>query len=317
MAEESQAKEIMPQSLADFKFEKILNIIPETQNMIVLATGNMTGKPEPALVFLLKAQFEESNIPIFFAGSEEGDKILPVEFLQNLQHNDKFYNFIGKCDPRLNPLFVKLIYPATPKDIEKYTPTKTLVLRETPEIYSKYVKSYIESRAVEKELKWVWNILDGISEKERVIYHDDDPETGFTIVPDTKWDERNMKYLYFTVLAKTRKIKSLRDINGSHIEFLKRMKEEAMKAAKAKYGVPSAQLLCYVHYLPSFMQLHYHVINIERGDMRGPRCILVDDIIDNLQRDPEYYQKSNLTIPLSETHEIVSAMKADGFVFEE
>jgi hypothetical protein len=41
----------------------------------------------------------------------------------------------------------------------------------------------------------VYNILDGIKEAERVVHLDKDPETGFVLVPDLKWDQTSMKAL--------------------------------------------------------------------------------------------------------------------------
>lgn len=41
----------------------------------------------------------------------------------------------------------------------------------------------------------VYNILDGLKEVERVVHVDKDPETGFVLVPDLKWDQTSMKAL--------------------------------------------------------------------------------------------------------------------------
>jgi hypothetical protein len=41
----------------------------------------------------------------------------------------------------------------------------------------------------------VYNILDGVKEAERVVHLDKDPETGFVLVPDLKWDQTSMKAL--------------------------------------------------------------------------------------------------------------------------
>ena len=34
----------------------------------------------------------------------------------------------------------------------------------------------------------VFNILDGKKEADRILFRDDDPKTGFIILPDLKWD---------------------------------------------------------------------------------------------------------------------------------
>ena len=41
----------------------------------------------------------------------------------------------------------------------------------------------------------VFNILDGKKEADKVLFKDDDKETGFVILPDLKWDETSMNAL--------------------------------------------------------------------------------------------------------------------------
>jgi hypothetical protein len=51
----------------------------------------------------------------------------------------------------------------------------------------------------------VYNILDGVKEADRVVHLDKDPETGFVLVPDLKWDQTSMKALVSEVFyAKAR-----------------------------------------------------------------------------------------------------------------
>jgi m7GpppX diphosphatase len=38
----------------------------------------------------------------------------------------------------------------------------------------------------------VYNILAGEKEAERVLYRDEDPEQGFVLLPDLKWDQTSM-----------------------------------------------------------------------------------------------------------------------------
>lgn len=41
----------------------------------------------------------------------------------------------------------------------------------------------------------VYNILEGRKEVERVLWKDDDPELGFLVLPDLKWDQSSMSDL--------------------------------------------------------------------------------------------------------------------------
>jgi hypothetical protein len=43
-------------------------------------------------------------------------------------------------------------------------------------------------------LQWVYNILEKKAEAERLIFEDPDPELGFTLHPDLKWDEKQVMF---------------------------------------------------------------------------------------------------------------------------
>ena len=42
--------------------------------------------------------------------------------------------------------------------------------------------------------QWVYNILEGRAEQNRVVFDDPDPENGFVLVPDLKWDQKEVVY---------------------------------------------------------------------------------------------------------------------------
>ena len=71
------------------------------------------------------------------------------------------------------------------------------------------------------EPKWVYNILEKKKEVDRVIYDDPDPETGFVLLPDLKWDCKSTTNLYLTAIVVPRNIKSLRDLTSKHLPLLR------------------------------------------------------------------------------------------------
>ena len=97
--------------------------MPESNTVICLADGIIAGETKKALIWLKKSMFETDKITKFFTGSTENPVYPPVELSQLLQHNDKFFNYLANCNPILNQLFVKLIFPATENDIQKVYPT--------------------------------------------------------------------------------------------------------------------------------------------------------------------------------------------------
>ena len=72
-------------------------------------------------------------------------------------------------------------------------------------------------------LQWVFNILDGKAEQDRVIFSDPDPETGFVLVPDFKWDQKELQNLYLLAIVRKRGILSLRELGAEHLPLLRNM----------------------------------------------------------------------------------------------
>lgn len=42
-------------------------------------------------------------------------------------------------------------------------------------------------------LQWVYNILEKKAEAERIVYEDPDPDVGFVLLPDFKWDQKQVR----------------------------------------------------------------------------------------------------------------------------
>ena len=77
-----------------------------------------------------------------------------------------------------------LIYPCTDTHIRKYSAQQPHMVVETPEIYEKYIKKYIEEKIGSERLNWVSNILEHKAEADRIILEDHDPLDGFILLPD-------------------------------------------------------------------------------------------------------------------------------------
>lgn len=56
---------------------------------------------------------------------------------------------------------------------------------------------------------------------ERVIYRDDDPDVGFALVPDLKWDQKELENLYVLAIAMKRGVLSLRELRAEHLPMLR------------------------------------------------------------------------------------------------
>lgn len=83
---------------------------------------------------------------------------------------------------------VDTIFPATEKHICKHSKQALCIFEETPGLYQLVTKPYIEALPA-ASIAWVNNILAKKKEAERLLFEDFDPETGFMLHPDLKWDE--------------------------------------------------------------------------------------------------------------------------------
>lgn len=77
-------------------------------------------------------------------------------------------------------------------------------------------------------LQWVFNILEHESEKERIVYEDSDPETGFILCSDIKWDGKSKDSLYLLALPFKRGIMSLRDLTQKDLPLLKNIRSKGI-----------------------------------------------------------------------------------------
>jgi m7GpppX diphosphatase len=155
----------------------------------------------------------------------------------------------------------------------------------------------------------VYNILEHKKEQDRIIVEDLDEKDGFIFLPDLKWDGCTKETLYCTAICMNRDIKSIRDLNETHIPMLTNIRDKCLKAIKEKYDVDSNQIRAYFHYQPSYYHLHVH-FNYLKFDAPGifcDRAHLLDCVISNIKMMPDFYQKATLKFTLRETDSLCEA----------
>ena len=85
-------------------------------------------------------------------------------------------------------------------------------------------------------LQWVYNILDKKSEVERIIFEDPDMKTGFILVPDMKWDGKQLEDLYVVALVQDRSLHSIRSLTAEHIPLLENIQKKGLvRTGAARY----------------------------------------------------------------------------------
>ena len=201
-----------------------------------------------------------------------------------------------------------IIYPATEKHINKYSKHESYLVLETPEMYENSVLKHIETEQF--SLEWVYNILEHKKEAERIVLEDNDPDNGFVLLPDFKWDGKTKETLYLLAIIQNRDIKSIRDLRGVHLLLLLNIKDSCLKAIEKKYGVQKEQIRAYFHYQPSFYHLHVHFTYL-KYDAPGIFCEkshLIDTVIQNIQLMPDYYQKATLPFVVNQNDKLYDSV---------
>lgn len=226
------------------------------------------------------------------------DLICNLTSATNLGTNDIYRWYLASHNSNATPnLKINLIWPCTDAHIRKYTAQKLRYVTETPEVYAQHLVPYIErTQRTAKRLDWIYNILDGQSEQEDVVYNspDDINNQGFMLLPDLNWDRRTVTGMHLLALVKRRDIWSLRGLRKSHVPWLKRMRADIVQAA-ARVGaaldtdeqVDPDQFKCYVHYQPTYYHFHVHVVHVmleaEGGTQSVGKAFALENLISQLE----------------------------------
>ena len=86
------------------------------------------------------------------------------------------------------------------------------------------------------------NILEHKAEADRIIYEDRDPDTGFLLLPDLKWNEQQVTDLHLTAIVLQKELYSLRDLRREHLPLLKNI---LTKGKVSTIFLPYLQLCIY------------------------------------------------------------------------
>jgi hypothetical protein len=131
------------------------------------------------------------------------------------------------------------------------------------ESYQEYLKM-LEKRDPNKD-KWIYNIIDGVAEQDKILYKDD----LCIIIPTYIWDTVNIDKLHILCLPTDTSLRSIRSLTSEHISLLEHMKKVTLETIKNKYGLEECYLKIFFHYDPSTYHLHIHFVNTAHYDARS------------------------------------------------
>nr|CAG4646277.1 EOG090X06NK [Macrothrix elegans] len=292
----------------NFSLKRILRDSPE--NRLIAIEGSLkvnqgSDDSDPAVVVLEKTHFTEADVKGILTGETQ---------LNCLFNNDIYYNLLCHPPANLNSIKATVIYPATQKHIEKYSPRPSHLVRETASLYNSVTLPHIETSKF--DIQWVYNILEHKKEADRIVFEDPDPVNGFILLPDLKWDCRTISNLYLTAIVIRRGIKSIRDLTSEHLPLLENILKQGSAAIKEKYGLPESQLRIYFHYQPSYYHLHIHFTSLQ---FMPPGCSverahLLTSVIDNIHLNSSYYRNSTLNFIAFEGDQLLEKFRDEGVV---
>ncbi|TCD68153.1 hypothetical protein EIP91_011431 [Steccherinum ochraceum] len=309
--------------LQTFQFERILNDDPATHSITVLgALAQHTDEGHGARTAILRIE----KLPLPSAIAE--DPASSLSKFNATEHTDIYSWGSGwlKPDPDRPDVKINIIHPATEVHIRKvdafcvaythYSKQELRMVQETPELYERIVKPYISAFPTSR-IQWVYDILSGKSEADKVLFRNPDPDQGFVILPDMKWDLTTLGSLYLVAIVLTKEIKSLRDLRKRHLSMLKSIRSEATRIVAEKWGLRDGSLRCYIHYQPSYYHFHVHIVHVNYVGSMGStvgQAHLLDDIISLLELDPEdgpsILERMTFTYALGEQHGLYKGMVA-------
>lgn len=168
-------------------------------------------------------------------------------------------------------------------DQTKKDPFCANIVKET---YQQYIDK-LPTRDTKKD-KWIYNIIDGVSEAEKVIYRDE----SVIIIPNYTWDEKDVKVLHVLAIPTDKSLRSIRELNMSHISLLEHCKKTTLKIIKERYLVDEERLKMFFHYTPSTYHLHIHFATITNKKCNSSIEYSHDlsTVIFNLSINTDYYK---------------------------
>lgn len=172
-------------------------------------------------------------------------------------------------------------------DITKLKKYSTRIIKET---YEEYL-DFLSKRDIEKD-RWIYNIIDGVAEQDKIIYRD----LSLIIIPTYTWDSKNIEKLHILCLPTNTSLRTIRDLSLKDVPLLEHMKAITLIMIEKNYGLKEENLKIFFHYEPSTYHLHIHFINT--ADTKSFSSVEyshdLDTVIFNLQIDSDYYKKIKL-----------------------
>ncbi|XP_077466381.1 m7GpppX diphosphatase-like [Stigmatopora argus] len=281
-------------------FQTITVLSDSAREKTIFVHGKLAD--QNAVVILEKTPITEDALSEIFTSST----------LELDLRNDIYSTYRLQASPHLNEIKATVVCPATEKHVKKYQRQESFLVEETADDYASITLPFIQKQSF--SVQWVYNILEKKAESERIVFEDPDPKLGFVLLPDFKWDQKQLDNLYLIAIIHQRNIKSLRDLKFEHIPLLQNILQKGKEAILQRYNLPASKLRVYLHYQPSYYHLHVHFTKLgyDAPGCGVERAHLLTDVIQNLQSDSHFYKARSLSFPLRADDGLLSQFREAG-----
>uniref|UniRef100_H9G395 m7GpppX diphosphatase n=1 Tax=Anolis carolinensis TaxID=28377 RepID=H9G395_ANOCA len=256
------------------------------------------GNGKDAVVILEKTPFQEENVA----------KLLKKYTKLQLQmSNDIYSTYHLYLPPELNEIKTTVVYPASEKHVQKYLHQEVYLIQESGEDYKNITLPFIEAQSFSIQVCFFFCYNCG--PEESVV-------NGFILIPDFKWNQKQLDDLYLIAICHCRGIKSLRDLTAEHLPLLRNILQEGKEAIGKRFNISGPQLRIYLHYRPSYYHLHVHftALGYDAPGCSVERAHLLSDVIANLEGESHYYQKRTITFALRADEPLLKKFQEAGRV---
>ncbi len=172
-------------------------------------------------------------------------------------------------------------------DTNKMKRFEKKIVRET---YPDYLK-HISKRDIEKD-RWIYNIIDGTSEQDSILYRDE----LCIVIPTYIWDGKTAEKMHLLCLPTDTSLRSIRSLTSTHIPLLEHMKQVTLNVIKTNYDIDEHYVKMFFHYEPSTYHLHIHFVNVAHHEARSSveYSHELNNVMFNLSIRSDYYQQAVL-----------------------
>lgn len=173
----------------------------------------------------------------------------------------------------------------------------------SPEIYSSAeMQEYIAQKTKDKDKQWIYSLIDGKYSDEELVYRDD---KDFMICRDIH-PGSDKRYL---VIFKDRKLKTIRDLDQSHVPMLERVNQAVRDFLSVEHREDGRKYRIFFHYTPSVFQLHAHV-TMMNAHHQNTRIQPLHLLVRNLKESSTWYKDGLILISLCRSMKALHVYRA-------